>query len=491
MQSQNAYANLIDYFKQTIALNQISGLLAWDQETVMPKDGAGARAEQSAALATVIHNRNIDPKIADWCANTDVALLDDEQKANVREALRIHQKAAKIPAKLAEELARSAALGQGIWVKAREDEDVAAFLPALENIVSLKKEEANCLKTEGASLYDGLLEEFEPGMSSTELNRMFEQLRPQLTTLREEIMAEPKPVKQLERNFSENKQMELAYRLAQVFNYDLNAGRIDKSVHPFSSGYRSDSRITTRVDGGNPFDCIYSTIHEIGHANYEQGRLPEMDRTLAGGYASMGIHESQSRILENQIGRSRPFMEWLYPIMRQIFGNIGLNSPEELFNLVNQVSTGFIRTEADEIHYNLHVLLRFDLEQALFAGDLQVQDLEAAWNDRFSTDFGLEVDKPSNGLLQDVHWSFGAFGYFPTYSLGNIYAGELYQLMGQQIDNMDEQIARGELEAISNWSRENIHCHGNIYEAPQLMEKVCGRKPQMNALVDYLRAKFC
>jgi len=490
VKSQNAYDQLVGHFKQTIALNQISGLLSWDQETMMPKAGMGARAEQSAVLAAVIHNRNIDPKIAEWCADIDEAMLDDVQKANVREALRSHQRAIKIPEKLAEELARSAALGQNVWVNARKAEDVAVFLPALENIVSLKRQEAKCLQTDGASLYDGLLEEFEPGMGSAELVGMFDQLRPQLISLREALMAEPRLVRQLAGNFSADKQMELASRLAQVFNYDLTAGRMDQSVHPFSSGYRSDSRITTRVDIENPFDCIYSTIHEIGHANYEQGRSPEMDLTPAGGYASMGIHESQSRMLENQIGRSRPFMEWLYPMMVQIFGDIGLDSPQELFDLVNQVSTGFIRTEADEIHYNLHVLLRFDLEQAMFAGDLQVKDLEAAWNDRFFEDFGLAVDKPSNGLLQDVHWSFGAFGYFPTYTLGNIYAGELYQKMSQQIPNLEEQIDKGELEGISRWVRENIHRHGNVYKAPELMEKVCGRKPQMDALVDYLRAKF-
>ena len=491
MQSLNAYNNLIDHFKQTIALSQISGLLSWDQETMMPKDGGAARAEQVASLASVVHSRNIDPNIAEWCAKIDLPSLSDEHNANVREALRTHQRAVKIPAKLAEELARSAALGQGIWVKARKDEDVSAFLPALENIVCLKREEAKCLKIDGSSLYDGLLDEYEPGMASVELKRMFDQLRPRLTALREEIMAEPRQVKQLNRKFNENKQMELAHSLAQVFNYNLDAGRMDKSVHPFSSGYRSDSRITTRVDAVNPFDCIYSTVHEIGHANYEQGRVPEMDLTLAGGYASMGIHESQSRMLENQIGRSRAFMEWLYPMMLQIFGDFGLSSPDELYSLVNQVATGYIRTEADEIHYNLHVLLRFDLEQALFEGNLQVQELESAWNDRFLADFGIDVDRPSNGLLQDVHWSFGAFGYFPTYTLGNIYAGELYQLMGQQISNMDELISKGELGSISDWLSNNIHRHGNVYEAPQLMEKVCGRKPEMNALVDYLQAKFC
>ncbi len=490
MKNQEAYDNLVAHFKRTIALNQIAGLLSWDQETVMPKDGAGARAEQSAALAAVVHARNIDPDIGEWCANIDEVLLNDEQKGNVREARRIHRRAMQIPGKLAEELARSAALGQGIWVQARDGEDIAAFLPALANMVSLKRQEAQCLKTEGASLYDGLLDEFEPGMKTFELSHLFDNMRPQLIALCEEVPAGNKKIKHLDGKFGEEKQMEMARRLTHVFNYDWHAGRLDKAVHPFSSGYRGDARITTRVDIKNPFDCMYSTIHEIGHANYEQGRLEGMDRTPAGGYASMGIHESQSRMLENQIGRSRPFMDWLYPQMCEVFGDIGLTSPDELFAVVNQVSTGFIRTDADELHYNLHVLLRFDLEKALFADDLRVNDLEAAWNDRFEADFGKVIDRPSNGLLQDVHWSCGAFGYFPTYSLGNIYAGELFKVMGQQINGMEDKIAYGEMESLSSWLRINIHSRGNVYRAPELMEKVCGRKPGMNALMDYLRDKF-
>ena len=490
MTASTVYDQLVEHFSQTIALGQIAGLISWDQETMMPKDGAAARAEQSAALATVIHNRNCDPRISDWIAAIDASGFNDVQKANVREAARAHKRAVLIPEKLATELARSAALGQGIWAEARGAEDVGAFLPVLENMVSLKRQEAQCLQMDGAELYDGLLDEFEPGMKTKTLSDMLGELRPQLTGLREEIGERDNDVKPLAGDFSEAAQMELARRLGDVFNYGWDAGRLDKSVHPFSSGYRSDSRITTRVDVNNPFDCIYSTIHEIGHANYEQGREPDMDRTLAGNYASMGIHESQSRMLENQIGRSRPFIERLYPQMRDAFGDFGLDSPQELYKAANRVETGFIRTEADEVHYNLHVLMRFDLELALFGGDLQVADLEAAWNERFLTDFGKQVDRPSNGVLQDVHWSFGAFGYFPTYTLGNIYAGELFKTMGDQLGDIDTMMERGELQPISAWLQQNIHRHGHVYAAPDLMEMVCGKKPDMGALVGYLQGKF-
>ncbi|MCF6321654.1 MAG: carboxypeptidase M32 [Rhizobiaceae bacterium] len=490
MNSEQAYQNLLTHLKLTNALSQASGVLSWDQETMMPRDGAAARAEQSAALALVIHSRNIDPVIDELCGEIDESALDDTGKANVREARRTHQRAIRIPAELAGELARAGALAQGIWAKARREEKVADFLPTLKNMVSLKQQEAQCLKEEDGSLYDALLDEYEPGMKSEPLAKLLGRLRPHLTALREKLITDNVEIKPLKGNFEEGAQMEMARRLASVFNYNWNAGRLDLSVHPFSSGYRSDSRITTRVDRGNPFDCMYSTVHEVGHANYEQGREPEMDRTPAGGYASMGIHESQSRMLENQIGRSRVFMEWLHPQMKEVFGDFGIDSPDELFAIVNKVETGFIRTEADEIHYNLHVVLRFELELALFAGDLSVDDLEGAWNERFERDFGMAVDKPSNGLLQDVHWSFGAFGYFPTYSLGNIYAGELFKIMGDQIGGMEAMIAKGELGEISSWLGENIHRHGNVYSAPQLMEMVCGKVPDEKALAGYLQDKF-
>ena len=490
MSNNTDYNKLIEHFAQTISLGQIAGLISWDQETMMPKDGTGARAEQSGVLASVIHARNKDPRIAQLCAELDEADLDDVQRANVREARRIHSRAILIPDNLAQETARSAALGQGIWANARKDEDISAFLPVLENMVSLKRQEARCLNVDGGCDYDGLLDEFEPGMKSARLTNLFGELRPALTQLRQEIADKKIAPKPLRGTFDEKSQMQMARRLADVFNYNWDAGRLDKSVHPFSSGYRSDSRITTRVDLVNAFDCMYSTIHEIGHANYEQGRDVRMDRTLAGEYASMGIHESQSRMLENQIGRSRAFMEWLYPQMCEVFGDIGLDNGDELFAVVNQVETGFIRTEADEVHYNLHVLLRYDLELALFGSDLQVGDLEAAWNDRFKSDFGKSVNKPSNGLLQDVHWSFGAFGYFPTYCLGNIYAAELFKTMQAQIPHLDNLIAKGNLAPVSTWLAENIHSHGNVYSAPQLMEKVCGKKPEVGALAGYLQGKF-
>lgn len=490
MRNQSAYSQLLEHQQKSIALSQVQGLIAWDQETMMPKDGAGARAEQMSAMASVLHAMSCDPRHEDWLGEIDEASLDAVARANVREARRGYERATKIPARLASELAKTSALAHGIWAQAKQAEDVAAFLPCLKEIVALKREEAACLSVNGQPLYDALLDDYEPGMKTDALSDLLGKLRERLVALRPVALENFKDAPVITGSFSDDQQMEMARRLAEVFNYSFSGGRIDKSVHPFSSGYRSDSRITTRTDPDNVLDCMYSTVHEVGHSNYEQGRDPSMDRTAAGGYASMGIHESQSRMLENQIGRSRAFMEWLYPQMREVFGDIGLDGPEALYRAINKVETGFIRTEADEVHYNLHVLLRFDLELAMINDDLQVEELEAAWNSRFEADFGRKVEKPSQGVLQDVHWAGASFGYFPTYSLGNIYAGELYHSMRAKISDMDEKVARGDLAEIGSWLGDNIHRHGHVLSAPQLMEKAIGKTPTEGALADYLDSKF-
>ena len=490
MTSQQAYEDLISHVKRTTALQQVEGLLSWDQETMMPPRGAEARAEQMAAMSSVTHAMNRDERIGEWLSNIDQSTLDAVAAANVREVQRSYHKAKRIPARLSEELARQTALSPATWARARQENDLPSFLRVLETMITLKREEASCLADGHDELYDALLDGFEPGMTVQVLKPLLNNMRPALAELRALIEDSPVNTRSVTGRFPEARQMEMANRLATVFNYDWQGGRIDKAVHPFSSGYRSDSRITTRVNPDNPFDCFYSTIHEVGHSNYEQGRDPAMDRTPAGSFASMGVHESQSRMLENQIGRSRAFMEWLYPQMVELFDEMPFDSPEALYRTVNHVEPGFIRTEADEVHYNLHILLRFDLELALFRGDLTAADLEAAWNDRFKADFGVEVDRAANGVLQDIHWSMGLFGYFPTYSLGNIYAAELFEAMGHAIPDRDERIARGDLGELSRWLVEHVHRHGHIYAAAQLVENAIEKVPDEKRLLAYLSDKF-
>jgi carboxypeptidase Taq len=282
----------------------------------------------------------------------------------------------------------------------------------------------------------------------------------------------------------------LSSKLAEVFGYDLSRGRIDKAVHPFSSGSGTDVRITTRTSPRDPFNCFYSTIHEVGHACYEQGIDARFALTPLGSGVSMGVHESQSRIYENQLGRSRAFTGWLYGEMRDQFGDFGVANEDAFYATVNRVGSGYIRTEADEIHYNLHVMLRFDLERQLVAGDLEVADLEEAWNARFAQDFGVEVDKASNGVLQDVHWSFGLFGYFPTYSLGNVYAGCLYEALRKAVPSLDADLARGDTSAATTWLGETLQRFGGLREPRATIEHACGHAPSEAPLLDYLEEKF-
>jgi carboxypeptidase Taq len=290
--------------------------------------------------------------------------------------------------------------------------------------------------------------------------------------------------------FPRDMQLALAREVAGAFGYDFAHGRIDLAVHPFSSGSGADVRITTRVDETEPLGCLYSTIHEVGHASYEQNVAPDYTLTSLGKGVSMGVHESQSRIYENQLGRSAAFTSWLFGRMRDMFGDFGIHGPEAFHAAINRVTSGYIRTEADEVHYNLHIMLRFDLERALFSGDLAVEDLEAAWNDRFRADFGVAVDQPKHGMLQDVHWSVGLFGYFPTYSLGNVYAGVLHESLRADLPDLDDALAAGDPSPATNWLRERLQRHGGLRAPRKTIEHAAGRPVSEEPLLDYLDAKF-
>ena len=265
---------------------------------------------------------------------------------------------------------------------------------------------------------------------------------------------------------------------------------MDLAVHPFSSGSGQDVRITTRVVETEPFNCFYSTIHEVGHACYEQGIDPDYRLTPLGTGVSMGVHESQSRIYENQLGRSRAFTGWMFGQMTERFDAFTPTDADAFYAAVNRVQSGYVRTEADEVHYNLHIMMRFDLERALIRGDLAVADLESAWNDRFAADFGVVVDKPSHGMLQDVHWSVGLFGYFPTYSLGNVYAGCLNKAMRQAVPDLDAQLAQGVTSQATDWLREHLQRHGGLHSPRETVAQACGFEPDEGPLLDYLEAKF-
>jgi len=481
-----AYDDLMSYQRDTCALAQIAGRLGWDQETMMPRDSAAQRGSEMAALEAVLHARRSNPQIGDWLGGAKAP--DAAGKAQLREIRRAYERAQKVPGDLARAIAQVTSQAQGKWAAAREDEDVAAFLPVLAEVVNLKQQEGAALAA-GGDLYDAMLADYEPGATGAQLGAMFDAMRPRLVALRAAVLDQPAPGG-VQGPFDESAQMKFSRELARRFGYDFKRGRLDKAVHPFSSGSGADVRITTRTSPADPFNSIYSTIHEVGHATYEQAINPDFALTPLGQGASMGVHESQSRIYENQLGRSRAFTGWMYEQMRTVFGDFGCADADAFYGAVNRVNKGYIRTEADEVQYNLHIMLRFDLERALMSGDLAASDIETAWNDRFAADFGYQVDKPSNGCLQDVHWSVGFFGYFPTYTLGNVYAGCLYQTLRGAVPGLDSDLAGGDTTAAIDWLRENVQRHGGLYTPRDVIRRANGSDPTEAPLLDYLEAKF-
>lgn len=481
------YDDLMAFQRETEALAQVAGRLGWDQETMMPRGAAEQRAEEMAAMEGVLHARRTDPRMGDWLAGAVPA--DDVAAAQLRLIRRSYERAVKVPARLAQEIARVTSVAQGIWAEARAKEDVPGFLPVLADVIRLRQEEGAAL-AQGGDPYDALIDDYEPGATAESIGAMFDRMRPRLVALRGKVLGAARQPVGLSGKFGQEAQMRMARDLATAFGYDWNRGRLDLAVHPFSSGSGDDARITTRVAETDPFNCFYSTIHEVGHACYELGIDPDYRLSPLGSGVSMGVHESQSRIYENQLGRSRAFTGWMFGQMRVRFGDIGVEDADAFHAAVNRVQPGFIRTEADEVHYNLHVMMRFDLERALIRGDLAVGDLEAAWNDRFAADFGVAVDRPSHGMLQDVHWSVGLFGYFPTYSLGNVYAGCLHRALRADIPDLDDHLARGEAAPATAWLREKVQRHGGLRTPRDTIAHACGFDPDEGPLLDYIEAKF-
>ena len=478
---------LLEYNKTTRLLQSVAGRTAWDQETMMPINSGMSRAMEMGALEEVIHERKKGSEIRELL---ETATPKSSLEKRLHELIkRDFDRATVIPNQLASDLAKTTSLAQMAWQKARQNNNFSEFSPHLKKVIDLKRKEASLLSPLG-DLYDGLINDYEYGMTKKEASSIFAVMKPRLLDLRQRISESKlsKPI--LQGDFNTEKQLKLAHEIAKTFFYDFNRGRIDIVAHPFCSGSGDDVRITTRVDSKDPFNCLYSTIHEVGHACYEQNVSTDFLHSPLGSGVSLGIHESQSRIFENQIGRSRHFTKWLFKEMKNCFGEFGIRDPEEFYRLVNKVETGFIRTEADEVHYNLHIMLRFELEVEVIAKNLEVEDLPEAWNKKFKDYFGRDVTKPSDGILQDVHWSIGAFGYFPTYTLGNLNAGCLFKKMMEDIPNMDEGFEKGDVSSATNWLTENIHQHGSVYEPTELIKNATGEELTPEPFLDYLDEKF-
>lgn len=485
-----AFSNLAAYHKDTVALEHIAGRLGWDQETMMPSGSIGDRIEEFSAIEKILHARRSSSELEQLLAEAEAEDLDAEQTRQTFLIRDRFERAIKVPEDLAIALARLIPKAHKIWVEARGEHNFSIFKPVLVEVIARTRELGAALShgTEETP-YDALLRRYEPDGSSEKLTEMFAALRKPLVELRTAVLDRP-ATPELHQNFDPNKQMQIAHILAKSFGYDFKRGRIDKAVHPFSSGSSSDVRITTRTSERDPMNCFYSTIHEVGHGSYEQNIDASYAFSALGKGCSMGIHESQSRIYENQLGRSRGYTAFLFRQMKDVFGDFGVRDDHSFYKIVNRVSHGYIRTEADELQYNLHIMLRYDLERALISGDLNGDDLETAWNDRFEADFGYKVDKASNGVLQDVHWSEALFGYFPTYSLGNVYAGCLFEKMTQDLQNLESDLEKGDPSRATDWLKVALQQHGSRYPAEELMSKACGKAPSAGPLITYIESKF-
>jgi carboxypeptidase Taq len=497
MTDDHAYAELIARAREDALLASCANLLEWDQETYMPDGAVGGRSDQLAFLAGQLHARATDPRVGELLAATEGSPLTTEPTSptavNVRQIRRTYDRETRIPRALAESLARTTALAQQEWAAARADADFPRFRPWLEQIIALKRDEAECVGyTE--SPYDALLDEYEPGARASDVQRLYDAIRADLVPLIDAITgaARQPPTAVLHRDYPPERQRQLVDTLARAVGFDFTRGRLDRSVHPFCARVgASDVRLTTRYDPRNMAESLFGVLHEVGHGLYDQGLDPSAYGTPMGEPISLGVHESQSRLWENRVARGRAFWTYAFPIARNIFPDaLGDATADSLHFAVNHVARTPIRTRADEVTYNLHTLVRFELERAMIAGDLAPADVPEAWNDGYRRYLGITPASDAEGCLQDTHWSAGLIGYFPTYTLGDIYSAQLIDAAARDIGSLDAQIAHGDFTALLDWLRTHVHCHGQRYTAAQLVEHATGSPPDHRPLMTWFRNKY-
>jgi carboxypeptidase Taq len=482
---------------QVTDLRDATQLLSWDQQTMMPPRGAAARAEALGTLESISHEMFVSAETGRLLeraeARLDGAPADSDDACLVRVTRRRWEKARRVPTELAGEIARAGSVGQEAWVSARANSDYDAFAPYLERNLALARRYVDCFDDVECA-YDVLLDDYEPQARTAEVALLFAQLKgelvPLISTLAEHSGRVDDTV--LHGSFPIDRQRQLVRDTVGLMGFDPAVWRIDDAVHPFATGLNSsDVRITSRWDETFFASGLYSAMHETGHGLYEAGIGDSLQRTPLGHGESLGLHESQSRMWENMVGRGRPFCGVLAPKVASIFGGsvAGLDA-DTLYRAVNRVRPSYIRVEADEATYGLHIVLRFELEQELIDGIVSVRDLPEVWNARFNEYFGIDVPDAAHGVLQDVHWGAGLIGYFPTYALGNLIAGQLWQKAHEDLEGLDAQIGAGELAPLRQWLRENVHRHGAKFSTGELLQQVVGKPIEVGPFVAYLKRKL-
>jgi carboxypeptidase Taq len=477
-------------------LNGAASLLGWDQQTYMPAGGGEARGQHLATLEKIAHQKATSEEagklLEDLKAEYAGADTASDDAALVRVAARDYDKAVRVPAEFVAEQAIVTAKAFEAWVEARSKSEFGIFLPHLEKVMDLVKRYVSFFPPADHP-YDTLLDDYEPGMKTADVKVIFDALRPKQVELLRAIAGRPQVNdKFLHRKYDEQKVWAFSGEITRNFGYDWTRGRMDKAPHPFETSFSvNDVRITNRFEAGSPLATLFSAMHEAGHAMYEQGINPAYERTSLSHGTSLAVHESQSRMWENLVGRSLPFWEFFYSKLKKIFPaqleGVGLKN---FYKAINKVQPSMIRVNADEATYNLHIMLRLELEMAMVAGKISLKDLPEIWNTKMKEYLGVTPPNDAQGVLQDIHWSYGSIGYFSTYALGNLVSAQLWEKINKDIHGLDEQIRGGKFDALLHWLRENVHKHGRKYNPQDLVQMVTGSKITPQPYIRYLTSKY-
>lgn len=488
-----SYQHLEQIMHKVTDLGQAAAVLGWDQETYMPEGAVIGRSEQLATLSALIHDfmTNADARAAVAGVKAELATLPERQRRIAEMFIRDHDRAVKLPSSLVEEQSRVASLAQDAWKRAKDASDFSIFAPLLERTVDLKRQEAELLGP-AVHPYDVLLDMFEPGLTVAVITPIFDRLREGTSSLLKKITAANSVTDEvLHRTYPKDEQLAVATQIVQQLGFDMSIGRVDLSAHPFCTSFGStDVRLTTRIRENDLRSCLFGLIHEAGHGMYEQGIGADLARTPSAQGASMGIHESQSLFWENVIARSEAFWHWAFPRLRDAFPmQLADQTPELFYKAINKMAPSLNRVESDELTYNLHIILRFEIERDLIAGTMNVSDIPRVWNEKMAASLGVTPPNDAEGCLQDVHWSFGGIGYFPSYTLGKLYAAMEWNALCKAVPDVSEKIAAGNFAPILAWLRENIHQHGRTELPVEIIERVTGRTLTETDFLDYVGEK--
>lgn len=495
--ANQTFESLCAHTRETALLSSVASVIEWEEQTYMPPAAGEYRAEQLSLLATLAHQRNTAPQVGEWLDELDDSSLaadpHSQTGAVIRELRRSYDRKTKLPEKLVAALTKAASLGQQVWTEARKENDFARFAPYLEEIYKLKREEADAVGY-AEHRYDALLDDYEPHATTAEVGPVLKSLGEELVPIVAAIQDSPQQpnLALFDRDYPIELQSKFGEAVSKRLGFDFKSGRIDVTAHPFCTTLGpSDVRLTTRYNARDLRSGLFGTLHETGHGLYEQGLPADQFGLPTGESVSLGIHESQSRMWEIQVGLSRPFWDYYYPKLQETFSTALADVPiDEFYFAVNESRPSLIRVEADEATYNLHILIRFELEVALIEGDLNVADLPDAWNSKYQQYLGITPPDYASGVMQDVHWSAGLVGYFATYALGNLYSAQFFAQAQQDLGDLDGQIRSGNLAPLLDWLRTNIHSHGQRYSAGELVERITGQPLSSEALLGHLRGKF-